>query len=532
MPEQGPGKPAVFRPAARNLLTRILDQPGLCAAVQGLAPGALAKLIDHVGLEDSGELIALATTDQLKKVFDEDLWKADRPGQDESFDADRFVVWLEIMLEAGEQFAAQKVAELSEELFTIALHRHVLVISLDEAPETLTDCSEDYLLDKALDSCLSFEFGEYQLISRKLEGWDVLITVLAALDKEHHDVLQRALARCYHMSSDYIEESGGLLRVLKQDEMLEQDAAAEREDRRSQQGFISPSTAASFLGLARVTPLAQLESQTVDPVARAYFREFDAAAAVATRNKTPTAHAAREQAPESRETARLVEVLQQAEVLPADRRQLLLEGHQTSAPEQGALFRQALQQLLDRDSKKHEKTVEELAFLSNTLVAGCSFAGRSLRPLEAAEAVMAVCNLGLEQLGSDALLEQSAITLFKVGWHLLHEKVVLASSRALANALASKLKSLKSREAVRQLKEVEQALAAAIKQGKPWLARARLESHEFLFEGPMLAMLLALLDELPTLVGDLASGPHVGREHEYIATAAQVRRVRAFLKKL
>jgi len=530
--DHGPSKPAAFRPSARSLLTRILDQPGLCAAVQGLAPSALARLIDHVGLEDSGELIALATTDQLKKVFDEDLWKSDRPGQDESFDADRFVVWLEIMLEAGEQFAAQKVAELSEELFTIALHRHVLVINLDQAPEEMTDRSEDYLLDKALDSCLSFEFGEYQLISRKLEGWDVLITVLAALDKEHHDVLQRALVRCYHMSSEYIEESGGLLRVLKQDEMLEQDAAAEREDRRSQQGFISPSSAASFLGLARVTPLAQLESQTVDPVARAYFREFDAAAAVATQTRAKAPHAARQQATENRETAKLVEVLQQAEVLPSDRQQLLLEGKKTSASDQGALFRAALLQLLERDPKKHEQIVEELAFLSNALVAGCSFAGRSLRPLEAAEAVMAVSNLGLEHLGAEALRQQSAIMVFKVGWHLLYENVVLGSASALASALAKKIKSLKNKEAIRQLKEVEQTLAAAVRQGKPWLARARLESHEFLFEGPVLTMLLALLDELPTLVGDLAAGEHVGREHEYIATGAQVRRAKAFIKKL
>ncbi|MFH1810585.1 MAG: DUF6178 family protein [Pseudomonadota bacterium] len=520
------------RPSARQLLNRILDQPGLCAAVQGLPPSALARLIDHIGLEDSGELIALATTEQLKKVFDEDLWKSDRPGQDETFDVDRFMVWLEILLEAGEQFAAHKVAELSADLFTVAVHRHALVLDLDEVPEEMTDRSEDFLVDKALDSCLSFEFGEYQLVSRTHDGWDALITVLAALDKEHHDVLQRTLVRCCHMSSEVIEESGGLLRVLKQDEMLEQDAAAEREDRRSEHGYIAPSTAASFLALARVTPLDQILAQTVDPVARASFRAFDTAASVRARTQANAPHAASQQAPQGRDTARLVEVLQQAQVLPSDRRSLLLQGDRTDTPDLDAPFRAVLHDQLDRDAKQYDRTVEELAFVSNALVAGCSFAERSLRPLEAAEAVMAVCNLGLEHLGAQALIQHSAITVFKVGWHLLYENVVLASSRALAGALAKKIKSVKNKEAIRQLKQVEQAMLAAIQRGKPWQARGRIEAHEFLFEEPGKSMLLALLDELPTLTGDLATGPHLGRAHAYIATGAQVQRVQAFLKSL
>ena len=88
--------------ASRALLTRILDEPNLVAAVQALPAPVLGKLIDHVGLEDAGEIVALASTEQLKRIFDDDLWRSERPGKDETFDASRFALWLEIMLEAGE----------------------------------------------------------------------------------------------------------------------------------------------------------------------------------------------------------------------------------------------------------------------------------------------------------------------------------------------------------------------------------------------------------------------------------------------
>ena len=40
----------------QHLLNRILDQPALLGAVQALPPSALLRLIDHIGLEDAGEL--------------------------------------------------------------------------------------------------------------------------------------------------------------------------------------------------------------------------------------------------------------------------------------------------------------------------------------------------------------------------------------------------------------------------------------------------------------------------------------------
>src|SRR5215831_6836134 len=111
-----------------QLLTRILERPGLVAAVRELPGAVLGKLIDRIGLEDAGELVALASTAQLERVFDDDLWRADRAGGDETFRPERFVLWLRVMAEAGEAQLVQRLGELPQDLLALAVHRLVLVL--------------------------------------------------------------------------------------------------------------------------------------------------------------------------------------------------------------------------------------------------------------------------------------------------------------------------------------------------------------------------------------------------------------------
>src|SRR5262252_2551036 len=99
-------------PAPKPLLARILDTPNLARAVPQLQPELLHRLIDQCGLEDCAELVALATPAQLSAVFDLDLWSSRQPGEEERFDADRFGVWLEVLLESGAPFAAGKLAAI------------------------------------------------------------------------------------------------------------------------------------------------------------------------------------------------------------------------------------------------------------------------------------------------------------------------------------------------------------------------------------------------------------------------------------
>jgi len=126
-----------------QLLTRILEEPGLVAAVRELPGAVLGKLIDRVGLADAGDLVALATTAQLERVFDDDLWRADRAGGDETFRPERFALWLRVMLEAGEDHVVQRLCELPQDLVALAVHRLVLVMDMDVVEEMLRPGDEE-----------------------------------------------------------------------------------------------------------------------------------------------------------------------------------------------------------------------------------------------------------------------------------------------------------------------------------------------------------------------------------------------------
>ena len=246
-------------------------------AVQALPPAALLRLIDRIGLEDAGELVALATVDQLRRVFEEDLWRSDRPGEDERFDAERFTLWLEVMLEAGERFAADKLAELPEELVELALHHHILVISLQELALLISEGEGQVPLEKVVEDSPYLEFGDYCVIGRRAESWEAITTVLTALDERHSNALQPMLERLWRVTSDYVYGQGGLWEVLTSEEMLQADAAADREDNRARSGFVATSSARSFLALARADDVATLlQAPKRDPVTGAFFREYEA----------------------------------------------------------------------------------------------------------------------------------------------------------------------------------------------------------------------------------------------------------------
>jgi hypothetical protein len=416
-----PGRP-------QQLLTRILDQPQLVSVIQTLEPRVLGRVIDHIGLEDAGELVALATTQQLRAIFDDDLWRSERPGQDERFDADRFALWLEILLEAGHAFAADKLVELDEDLVTLGLARHLLVIDVDALAVTMSEDErgdDADQIDKALESALAQEFEEFRIIARDPDHFDPIVAVLFELDRNHHAFLRRLLERLCQLAAGEIEDNGGLYQVLTSDEMLAGDVAGAREDRRSEAGYIAPSSATAFLTLARTTaPEVVLAETGPDAITRAYFRAYAGPAV-----SSPRAPVARSAAAPSADAgspsarADLEELLRAADVLPAAPLPAL---GAASAPR--TLFQIALADLAASNPASHAERVRELGYLANVLVAGLEFDGRALRPLEAAAATLAACNLGLESQAADparatrTLTQLGAVKLFRLGWHRLHSQ--------------------------------------------------------------------------------------------------------------
>ena len=396
-----------------RLLAALLDSRALVQQLRALPAPAVCDLVRRIGLEDAGEVLALLDVDQLTHLLDDVLWQADAPGADERFDPRRFATWLEVMLEAGEAFVADRLAELSEDLLTLAVSRFALVLELDEVEAEASGREEGELVEKALDGSLCEEIDNYLLVARHHDGWDALVTALAALDERHNDVLARVLDRCWRAAHEELDDAGGLYALLTAEDVLEVDAAAEREDRRAARGYVSPASARAFLALAEQGFDAAKPGQE-DAVTRAYFRELDA----------DCARQHQQWATGSEHTPAIAGLLEGAlQKLPSD-----AVGRCAKRPEAATTLRVLLADLAQAQPERHVRAIEELAYLANVLVAGDPSRGRPWRAAEAAEHVLQVCERGLvrlaEQDAGGSRTEPSIQTIerwglvaaFRVGW--------------------------------------------------------------------------------------------------------------------
>src|SRR5262245_28021479 len=416
------------RPASpTHLLMRILERPELVAAVRELPAPVIGRLIDRLGLEDAGELVALASGEQLRAVFDQHPWRASTPGEDEKFRPERFALWVEIMSEGGEGFLIEQLCALPLDLLTLAVHRLLLVVDMDALGQSFARPGADLeRLERALDAALFDEWEEFRVLARDPMHWDAVWAALIALDRDHHDLLRAILERCCALSSEYIEEQGGLYEVLTSEEMLEGDVAGEREDRRAAEGYVAPADARSFLELARRG--AQLETR--DPITRAYFR-----ALTSEKPRRPAeseARAARaELAAPAADVSKLVQLLEEAAVIDPVQPQpmAVLPAGPPAAKERGGrdpiersslpasdtrvlLLQEALAELRVQEAGLFSQRIAELGYLANVLVAGSR--DRRPRPVEALEQAIAVCNTGLERaLGAERTLTHAVAVLEK-----------------------------------------------------------------------------------------------------------------------
>jgi hypothetical protein len=384
-----------------SLLAQLLDDPQLAVQLQALPAPALRQVILRIGLEDAGELLALSSPEQLREVFDEDLWRSLRPGQDDAFDAARFCTWLEVLLEAGDAFVAERLSGLSEDFLVFAFSRLLRALHTAEVAASLRDDDEAGLIDKVLEAGACQELGDYLVVPRIENGWDAVWASLLALDDRSPELLRAILERCWLATREQVEGASGLYEVLTGEEQLLEDARAEREERRAARGYVSPADARAFLALARRAP-AQPET---DPITRAYFRELQAA-------PLPEDFTGRG-APRSAPVRRL---LAEAGALAAP---------EAAPPPGDSLFRSAVAELAGSDPPAHQRVVEELAYLANVLVAGDT--SRAWQPVEAAEHVLELCDAGLRavlkreasaapEAARDAVGRWGAAALFRTAW--------------------------------------------------------------------------------------------------------------------
>jgi len=404
--------------AGTRLLSRILERPELIAVVDKLSAPVLGQLIAHVGLEDAGELVAVATTQQLARVWDRDLWSRPEQGGAERFDPERFALWLEVMLEAGEAQTVARLRELPFDLLTLAVHGLVRVVERAWLEAMAAEGEDDD--DEGGPHA---PWHELLLIARDEHAWDAVLTALLALDEEDHALLRRVLERCRDMDTQLAElalEPDEIYTALTREATLESDLAAERDAQQSASGYLSSADAQSFLRLAR-TPVAGSASQlNRDPIASAYFRELEPLATAEPSAPVPDGDGqepgevgeagdpgeAGGQALSVAERSALESLLgvlvesgvlgdqpQAIAALPANTE----AASGAPAPEFDDTLLQAALRLLERDHPAlWSERMGELGFLANAVLAGGKDGGRPFDPRVALEASTALCSLGLE----------------------------------------------------------------------------------------------------------------------------------------
>lgn len=372
--------------SSSRLLARLIEAPDLAPAVRALQPTAFSALVRHVGVEDAGELLALATPEQLVTAFDEDLFTNTAPGERETFDGARFAVWLAVLLEAGDAVAAARFVALSEDFAVQALGGLVVVLDDGALRDRMSEGGDDAAAaDKAIESSLSEEIDGYLLVARDPEAWESVLSLILALDRDHRAYLARILDRCAELSRSLLEDLDELATHLSSADSLAEDVEAEREARRSALGYVEPRAARSFLALAQKPLPSSAARIERDPITRAYFRDLERRPAAAPEPRTPTASVRSSVAallaagPEG-------EGGEGAEVQPAPA---------TGAADPPPLV-EALRILGARDPELLAARTEELWFLVNVLLAGAATREGRLRPTDAIEAALATVTLGAQ----------------------------------------------------------------------------------------------------------------------------------------
>ncbi|HET6958130.1 MAG TPA: DUF6178 family protein [Vicinamibacterales bacterium] len=490
-------------PESASALARLTDTPHLAQVVSRLSPELLHQLIRHHGIDACGPLVAAATPRQVTAILDLDLWRPAAAGGTEQFDVVRFGAWLEALMEEGDAVAARVIAEMDESLAVAGLSRYLRVFDPGIFEPTFSsDDEREWNGPTPSDDC-ECEIGGYLIRARTADAWDAIVGLLMTLSEDRPRAFHALMNGCRDLSNSTPEEDG-LDDLLLAPEQALHDVGLEREQRRTQQGYLSAEDARAFLRVAR-QPARRGPSPSMNPIAAAYFRDLNEAM-VSTDEPAPRDdRSAPAELPDAELAASLdvvAEVMAEAGIAPAQPRALL-----GPAEALGARIT-PLEPLMEHVLAAHHVAYlarnQELTFLANALLAGCSVHTRALTIQEAWDAVVGVCNIGLEgaQRPESYLVDHDLIAAFETGWRLLHEEVSLYVTDRLIGVLAE-LRTV-DEDVQRDLERLRRELKRERDAGTPWRAAETLEVVAIL-DTPAWACLCGLLSECPVVPDALAA---------------------------
>src|SRR5205823_8497180 len=148
--------------------------------------------------------------------------------------------------------------------------------------------------------------------------------------------------------------------------------------------------ARAFLQMAR-QPRASTAPTATNPIATAYFRTVKEEA-----DTSPEATSASDDRDIVTSIDAIIELLTEAGMMPERPRALLEAADEDPRGARLPLLRRLMEFALHHDEAAYFTRNRELAFLANTLLAGCSVQSRPFTPQEASDAAACICSLGLE----------------------------------------------------------------------------------------------------------------------------------------
>ena len=519
---------------SKSALARLLDTPHLAQVVSRLTPEVLHQVIQHHGVEACGALVAAATPHQVRAILDLDLWRPAAAGGSEQFDAARFGRWLEALMEEGETVAARIIAEMDPSLAVAALSRYVRVFDPGIFEPTFSSDDEREWNGPPPTDDSECEVGGYLVRARNTDAWDAIVGLLIALSDQRPRAFHRLMDGCRDLSNSTPEEDG-LDDLLLAPEQAMHDVALDREERRTQQGYLSAEDARAFLHAARQPRRGGAASK--NPIAVAYFRDLNETIAAISEPTVPDdrADAAALDADIAASLDAVAEVMAEAGITPWQPRALL----GPAASEAARIV--PLETLMDfaftSNPAAYRARNQELTFLANALMAGCSVYNRPFTIQEAWDAAVGVCNVGLDRQSVDNayLTEHDLIGEFEIGWRLLHKNVSLLVTDCLVAALAH-IRTVDD-EVQRDLDRSRRELQREREAGTPWRAAEAIEVISIL-DTPAWACLCGLLSECPVMPDALAAildrrkNAVSATTFAVFTTRAQLERVREFCERL
>lgn len=401
--------------ASSRLLQTLQDNPALPALLRNLQPAALARLVDRIGLNDAGEVMALAPTRKLLQALDEALWKSPQPGVAEEFDSGELVDWLESWIEIGDEFVADRLAAMNDDyralclshLVSVRIHHTLAFLAI---PDDEVDRERDTL--QPIGTCAFY--GPYMVVPVVEDEWDIVRAALDALSTERHECLMHTLGM--------LDSAESMLATPERRRQLQIDAAHERERARENVGFVTATGASAFLvyvATARIEELAALCAY--DEETRRHLAAFGTSEVEDAQDDDEADEPPKEQ-PTVEEIQELRTALEREDLL-IPQNTLLLTDQRTHKHHALTL---ALGELAEADPPAFERCARELAYLANVLKVGVSVKGESMSDVEARDAAFAACDQGLElareyRLDARITQEPGLIRLFALGWRAQRE---------------------------------------------------------------------------------------------------------------